>query len=170
MAYDHMISDVSEPKREGWTTMARQGQGSSRDSQEEPTAFWVQPEEAAASSSALDFTPGFFEIENLPGFSPAPGIVMNVMSGGRMMANWVRIEPGASVPTHAHPHEQIGLVLEGEIHMTIGDETRVLVPGHAYTIPGNFPHAAVAGAGGCLVLDIFSPVREEYLAALKKSE
>lgn len=139
---------------------AREGSGS------ETRAFWAQPEEAATDRAELDFAPAFYEIDRLPGFAPAPGIVMNVMAGGRMMANWVRIEPGASVPTHAHPHEQIGLVLEGEIHMTIGDETRVLVPGHAYTIPGNLPHAAAAGPQGCLVLDIFSPMREEYLDAV----
>jgi quercetin dioxygenase-like cupin family protein len=128
--------------------------------------FWVQPEEARGSED-LAFQPAFYQIDALPSLEPAPGIRMNVMVGGRMMANWVRIEPGASVPTHAHEHEQIGLVLEGEILMTIGDETRSLVPGHAYTIPGNLPHAAVAGPQGCLVLDIFSPPREDDREAAK---
>lgn len=129
--------------------------------------FWAQPEEIEVTSAGFDFEPAFYDVNALPGFAPAPGIVMNVMVGGRMMANWVRIEPGASVPTHAHPHEQIGLVLEGVIHMTIGDETRALEPGHAYTIPGNVPHAATAGPDGCVVLDIFSPIREEYAAAAR---
>jgi quercetin dioxygenase-like cupin family protein len=128
--------------------------------------FWVQPEEAQQSEE-LEFLPAFYEVDKLPGFAPVPGIHMNVMVGGKMMANWVRIEPGASVPTHAHEHEQIGLVLEGEILMTIGDETRALVPGHAYTIPGNLPHSAVAGPQGCLVIDIFSPPREDYRTAAK---
>lgn len=128
--------------------------------------FWVQPEEAQQSGE-LAFQPAFYEIDKLPSFEPVPGISMNVMVGGRMMANWVRIEPGASVPTHAHEHEQIGLVVEGEILMTIGDETRALTPGHAYTIPGNLPHAAVAGSQGCLVIDIFSPPREDYRAAAR---
>ena len=134
--------------------------------QQHEAGFWVQPEEAQQSED-LDFQPAFYEVANLPGFDPVPGIRMNVMVGGRMMANWVRIEPGASVPTHAHEHEQIGLVLEGEILMTIGDETRALVPGHAYTIPGNLPHSAVAGPQGCLVIDIFSPPREDYRVAAK---
>jgi quercetin dioxygenase-like cupin family protein len=127
--------------------------------------FWVQPDEVEIDPGTLDFQPGFFEIAKLPGFAPAEGIRMNVMTGGRMMGNWVRIEPGASVPTHAHHHEQIGLVLEGLINMTIGDETRALTPGWAYTIPGNMPHSATAGPEGCLVLDIFSPPRDEYRAA-----
>jgi quercetin dioxygenase-like cupin family protein len=132
-----------------------------------PKVFWAQPEEVDVEDASLDFEPAFYDIAALPGFTPAPGIVMNVMVGGRLMAIWVRLEAGSSVPTHAHPHEQIGLVLEGEIHMTIGGETRILVPGHAYTIPGNMPHAAVAGPSGAVVLDIFSPIREEYLSAVQ---
>jgi quercetin dioxygenase-like cupin family protein len=129
--------------------------------------FWVQPEEAGAAATELAFEPAFYDIDTLPGFEPAAGIRMNIMVGGRVMVNWVRIEPGAAVPTHAHEHEQVGFVLEGEIHMTIGDETRVLVPGHAYTIPGNYPHAAVAGPQGCLVIDVFSPPREDYRAVAR---
>lgn len=127
--------------------------------------FWVQPEEASVEGQQYAFEPQFHEIASLPGFNPAPGVRMNVMTGERTMANWVRIEPGAGVPTHAHHHEQIGLVLEGEILMTIGDETRSLTPGWAYTIPGNYPHSAVAGPQGCLVLDVFSPPRDEYRSA-----
>jgi len=149
----------------GTANMADQT-GNAKTGHQDATGFWVQPEEAQ-QSDALAFQPAFYEIDKLPSFEPVPGIRMNVMVGGAMMANWVRIEPGAAVPTHAHEHEQIGLVVEGEILMTIGDETRALVPGHAYTIPGNLPHAAVAGPQGCLVIDIFSPPREDYRAAAK---
>lgn len=127
--------------------------------------FWVQPDEAATEGQNFEFAPAFHQIADLPGFDPAPGVRMNVMTGGRMMANWVRIAPGGAVPTHAHMHEQIGLVLEGLINMTIGGETKALTPGWAYTIPGNMPHSATAGPEGCLVLDIFSPPRDEYRAA-----
>lgn len=129
--------------------------------------FWAQPDEVEVDQGALDFEPAFYNVADLPGFTPVDGIQMNVMTGGRMMVNWVRIAPGAAVPSHAHPHEQVGLVLEGEIIMTIGDETRALTPGHAYTIPGNLPHAATGGASGCVVLDIFSPPRDEYRSAAK---
>mgnify|MGYP001545104519 CR=1 FL=1 len=53
-------------------------------------------------------------------------------------------------------------MLEGMLEMTIGDETRMLESGDAYIIPGDVPHHATAGADGCLVLDIFSPAREDY--------
>ena len=130
--------------------------------------FWAQPDEVEVDRSKLAFEPAFYEIDKLPGFEPAPGVRMSVMTGDRMMANWVRVEPGGAVPTHAHEHEQIGLVIEGSITMTVGTETRTLTPGWAYTIPGNMPHSGTVGPDGALVLDIFSPPREEYRTAAQQ--
>lgn len=108
---------------------------------------------------------GFLEVDELPGFDPLPGVHMSFMAGARMMANWVRIEPGAEVPTHQHPHEQVGLVLEGTIILTIDGETREIGPETCYVVPGGTPHGAYGGPQGCVVLDVFSPPREDYLAA-----
>ena len=141
--------------------MPENGSSPARDDQE----FWAEPEDGDIDAEELDYQPGIFKVAELPSFAPAPGVMMSVMSGLNVMANWVRIEPNSSVPLHAHPHEQLGLVLEGAITMQIADQNRTLVPGDCYAIPGNLPHAAVAGPNGCLVVDIFSPVREEYVAA-----
>ena len=131
---------------------------------EEPTLI-AQPEEIEVE--AVPTAGGFFEIAKLPGFSPFEGIQMSVLNVGRMMANWVRLEAGAEVPDHAHPHEQLGLVLEGDIDMTIAGETRRLGPGSAYVVPGGVQHAGLGGPSGCLVLDIFSPPRADYLDQLE---
>ncbi len=116
---------------------------------------------------ALPAEGGFFDIATLPGFSPVAGVQMSILAGARAMVNWVRLEPNGTVPDHAHPHEQIGFVLEGEIVMTIGDETRTVGPGSAYVVPGGVQHAGTGGPDGCLVVDIFAPVREDYLAQAK---
>jgi quercetin dioxygenase-like cupin family protein len=134
---------------------------------EQKDGFWVQPEEAEIDPAKLALPAEVFLVSDLPKFDPIPGVTMSVMAGGRSMANWVRIEPHGSVPMHAHPHEQLGLVLEGQITMNIGGTESVLTPGHCYRIPGNLPHAAVAGPTGCLVVDVFAPLREEYVAAAK---
>lgn len=127
--------------------------------------FITQPEEVEIEPIAT--AGGFYEVATLPGFSPADGIRMTAMTGGRMMVNWVRLEPGATVPDHEHPHEQVGLVLEGEIEMTIGGETLLIGPDTAYVVPGGVRHQGVGGPNGCLVLDIFSPPRADYLDRLE---
>jgi quercetin dioxygenase-like cupin family protein len=116
------------------------------------------------SEQQTSFEPRFYDLSEVRPFSPLAGFQMQAVVGGAMMANWVRIEPNQLMPRHQHPQEQLGIMLEGTLELTIGDETRVLKPGHAYTIPGNVPHHATTGDDGCLVLDIFSPVREDYAA------
>jgi quercetin dioxygenase-like cupin family protein len=85
-----------------------------------------------------------------------------VASGEKLMLSRVELDPRAEVPQHRHPHEQFGLVLEGEATFTVGGETRLLRQGDYYAIPGDVPHGVVAGPGGAVCLDIFSPPREEY--------
>ena len=108
------------------------------------------------------FEPTFYDLADVRPFSPLAGFQMQAVIGGAMMANWVRIEPNQLMPRHQHPQEQLGIMLEGTLELTIGDETRLLKPGHAYTIPGDVPHHARTMDDGCLVLDIFSPAREDY--------
>ncbi|MDI3340971.1 MAG: cupin domain-containing protein [Sphaerobacter sp.] len=106
--------------------------------------------------------PGFYDVAEIPAFSPLPGFTMQAIQGRRLMLNWVRIAPNQTMPAHQHPHEQAGVMLEGTLELTIGEETRVLRPGMAYTIPGGVVHSARTFADGCLVLDVFSPPREDY--------
>jgi quercetin dioxygenase-like cupin family protein len=91
----------------------------------------------------------------------APGVTMRPLFGEGAMLNLLEFEPGAEVPSHAHPHEQLGHVLEGELVLQIGEGEHVLRPGDAYQIPGGVEHAA-RSEPGCLVMDVFQPVREDY--------
>lgn len=117
---------------------------------------------AGEAPAALEFVPRWTSKEAIAGFAPAPGVLMQSVIGGKLMANWVTIEPNSVVPIHHHPHEQLGVMLEGAMELTIGDETRLLRPGDAYTIPPHLPHGARTREDGCVVLDIFTPVREDY--------
>jgi len=113
-------------------------------------------------SDRAAFEPKFYQLSEVPAFVPLPGFQMQAIVGGDMMGNWVRIEPNTEMPRHQHPQEQFGVMLEGHLELTIGDETRLLGPGTAYTIPGGVPHHARTHDDGCLVLDIFSPPRDDY--------
>ncbi len=104
----------------------------------------------------------FYEPAELAPKELVPGIVGHMFWGERMLLAVVELAPGAVLPDHHHHHEQAGLVLEGELELTLGDETRLLKAGSAYVIPGGTPHSARAGDAPCRVLDVFSPVREEY--------
>jgi quercetin dioxygenase-like cupin family protein len=102
-------------------------------------------------------------IKALPGKEIAPGVTIKPMAGDHVMFNYVQFLPGGEVPLHSHHHEQIGLIIEGELEMQIGDERRTLKPGDTYVIPGGIKHSGLAGRAGALVLDAFYPLREDYL-------
>ena len=92
----------------------------------------------------------------------APGVTLRTMWGEKIMMSLVEIAPGAEVPTHTHPHEQAGLVLQGEFQFTIGGQSKRLKQGEAYVIPGGVEHGVVGSDGWSLALDIFSPPRDDY--------
>lgn len=91
-----------------------------------------------------------------------PGVNIHTMAGQNAMLSVVEFEPGAVVQPHSHPHEQLGMLIEGEFTFTIGDEQLLLRPGDMWRIPGGVVHSAVAGNQRVVALDVFQPIREDY--------
>ncbi|MBI5906041.1 MAG: cupin domain-containing protein [Deltaproteobacteria bacterium] len=105
---------------------------------------------------------GFWKPEGIAPKTLAPGVTARIASGEKLMFSLVTLEPDAVVPTHSHPHEQMGMMVSGTMEFTIAGETRQLAGNELYLVPGGVPHAAKAGPGGAVALDAFSPPREEY--------
>ena len=79
----------------------------------------------------------------------------------RLTIGEIALLAGVTVPMHQHPHEQVTYVLEGRFQFTVGTETRELGPGMTALIPGGVMHGGTT-LTACRVLDVFSPVREDY--------
>ena len=105
---------------------------------------------------------GFRNPGDLPPKPLAPGVTARIVSGEKLMFSLVTLEPGAVVPAHSHPHEQLGMMVSGTMEFTIAGETRTFSGNEMYLVPGGVPHAARAGPGGAVALDAFAPPREEY--------
>jgi quercetin dioxygenase-like cupin family protein len=90
------------------------------------------------------------------------GISGRVINGERLTMALVDLAPNTPLQEHAHDNEQLGFVLQGQLTFTIGGETRTLGPGDTYNIPSNVPHSAVTGPEGCVVTDVFAPVRADW--------
>jgi quercetin dioxygenase-like cupin family protein len=92
----------------------------------------------------------------------APGLRTQAVVGERAMLNLSQLERHGEIARHRHPHEQVGLVLEGSVTLVAGSETHELSAGDAYEIPGGVEHALRAGEAGARLVDTFHPVREDY--------
>ena len=104
----------------------------------------------------------FIEEEDMSTKSIAPGVSIAVAGGDKAQMSFVMLTPGSQVPMHDHPHEQMGVVLEGEFVMVIGDESRTIRTGDKYVIPGGVRHGVTEVMTRSVALDIFSPPREDY--------
>ncbi len=90
------------------------------------------------------------------------GVIARRVQGERLTLAVVELGPGAVVPEHRHANEQCGLVIEGEVTFRIGDEERVLGPGGSWRITVETPHSVVTGPAGAVVVDVFTPARDDW--------
>ncbi len=70
------------------------------------------------------------------------------------MISMVEIAPNAVLTEHSHSNEQSGVVLQGELDFTIGDETQTMRQGDGSLIPGDVPHSLVGSDGWALIYSV----------------
>ncbi len=85
---------------------------------------------------------------------PIGGATGWLLQGPTRQAVFFRLEPGFEIPEHRHG-AQWGMVIDGEIELTIAGETRTYRKGDTYEIPAGTPHGART-RNGALVLDLFA--------------
>jgi quercetin dioxygenase-like cupin family protein len=99
----------------------------------------------------------------IPAQQVAPGIVRQMVWGERLMVCRLTIAPGIVTPIHSHAHEQITLVERGRVRFTIDGEQRIVGPGDVLVFPSGLEHGATMLDEEVVLVDIFSPVREDFL-------
>ena len=113
----------------------------------------------------------YIDIEEAPKFMQMEGLETTILSGlyGEKMTMALNATlPGHTVPIHSHKHEQIGMVYAGKAKLRIGNEERIVKRGDFYRIPSNTPHGDTCISDVPFVmLDIFYPIRDDFLKKLK---
>jgi len=95
----------------------------------------------------------------------ADGIERQMIVGARLMVCRLRFHPHVATPAHSHPHEQVTLVEKGRVRFTIGDETRIAQPGDVLHFAPGVVHGATMLNEEVVLIDIFSPIREDFLTS-----
>jgi quercetin dioxygenase-like cupin family protein len=105
----------------------------------------------------------FASVGDLAPIALMDGIRVRAVDGERITLAVFELEPGLRMPEHRHPNEQVGVVLRGEMHFTIGGETRLRRSGDMWVIPPEVPHTVEStGAAGCTIVETFSPPRADW--------
>lgn len=95
--------------------------------------------------------------------NPAPGIQRQMVIGQNVMVVRFTFEPFLVTPEHTHPHEQITLVVQGKVKFFIDGEVKIVSPGDVLHFPPHNRHGATMLDEEVVLIDIFSPIREDFL-------
>ena len=87
---------------------------------------------------------------------------VTTLAGDHVQLSFADIPADGVVDWHAHPNEQVGMVLRGTARFDIGDESKELKAGEFFRIPGGVKHRVTPIGGPVQALDVFYPIRDEY--------
>ena len=93
----------------------------------------------------------------------AEGIERQMLWGERVMVCRLRIAPHVVTAPHEHPHEQIVIVDRGRVVFTVDGQERIATAGDVLHFPAGVQHGATMLDEEVVLIDIFSPVREDFL-------
>jgi quercetin dioxygenase-like cupin family protein len=91
------------------------------------------------------------------------GIDRQMVVGQNIMICRLRFDPYVVTPAHRHPHEQVTLVIQGRVKFTLDTEERIVSAGDVLHFPSNHWHGATMLDEEVVLIDIFSPIREDFL-------
>jgi quercetin dioxygenase-like cupin family protein len=103
--------------------------------------------------------------DSVPTGAPAAGIERRMVVGDGLMICRLRFDPHTVTAIHRHPHEQMTLVERGRVRFYIEDEERIAGPGDVLHFPSNILHGATMLDEEVVLVDIFTPIREDFLPA-----
>jgi quercetin dioxygenase-like cupin family protein len=95
----------------------------------------------------------------------AEGIERQMIWGEHLMICRLRFAPHVVTAVHAHPHEQITLVERGSVRFTVDGQERIASAGDVLHFPPHVQHGATMLDAEVVLVDIFSPIREDFLPA-----
>ncbi|MEQ1606289.1 MAG: cupin domain-containing protein [Pyrinomonadaceae bacterium] len=94
---------------------------------------------------------------------PTPGIKRQMVVGQNVMMCRFTFEPFLVTAEHTHPHEQMTLVIKGKVRFFIDGVENIVSAGDVLHFPPHNRHGATMMDEEVVLIDIFSPIREDFL-------
>ncbi len=85
-----------------------------------------------------------------------------LVHGEKTLMTEFRLEKEKLLPIHTHPYEQTGYLVSGRMVLLVEDSEFPAGPGDSWCIPGGIRHGART-IDDCVAVEVFSPVRKDYL-------
>jgi quercetin dioxygenase-like cupin family protein len=101
--------------------------------------------------------------ETIPVEQVSDGIQRQMLVGDRMMICRFRFRPFLVTPEHDHPHEQMTIVEQGKVRFFIEGKEQIASTGDVLHFPSKCWHGATMMDEEVVLIDIFTPLREDFL-------
>ena len=101
--------------------------------------------------------------DNLPIEILPDQIERQMIVGEKLMICRLKFKPHTITTPHDHPHEQMTIVEKGQAKFIVGDEEKIVKTGDVLHFPPNTWHGATMLDEEVILIDIFSPIREDFL-------
>ncbi|HEY2435250.1 MAG TPA: cupin domain-containing protein [Vicinamibacterales bacterium] len=108
---------------------------------------------------------GQWNWETAPIEHVADGIDRQVVSGDRIMTCRLSFAPGVVTAVHSHPHEQMTIVERGRVRFHVAGGEHVASAGEVLLFRSGVEHGATILNEPAVLIDIFSPPREDFRPA-----
>ena len=95
----------------------------------------------------------------------AEGITRQMVTGDRLMVCRLTLAARTVTPIHTHVHEQMTLVERGRADFFVEGQKRTAKAGDVLLFPSGILHGATMLEEEVVLIDIFSPPREDFLRA-----
>jgi quercetin dioxygenase-like cupin family protein len=125
----------------------------------------AMPFETNQAATAVVSAAQHLNWSEIPVEYPAEGIERQMVVGERIMIVRFRFKPFLVTPEHTHPHEQMSLIISGRVRFFIEGEELIVSAGDVLHFPSNCLHGATMMDEEVVLIDIFSPIREDFLTS-----
>jgi len=106
--------------------------------------------------------------DSIPWTELVPGANTHLLWGERIQVSFITMSPWSVFPNHTHEAEQIMIVVDGYMDELIDGKLYRVKKGDVIKLPSNMPHGGYLYDVPCSAIDIFSPVRADYIEKTQK--
>ncbi len=109
------------------------------------------------------------KVSKVPEVQLVPGTSTHIVPGRNMTLSFITLGANQSFPVHSHPHEEMIIVLKGELDTILEGKKYRMASGDVMPVDADIAHGVQVLDNECVLLEIFAPARKEYEEKLREA-
>lgn len=120
-------------------------------------------------ASAEEWAERVMTVKDIPVVHLVPGTSTHIVPGRNMTLSFITLDAHQSFPIHSHQHEEMIIVLKGELDTILEGKRFRMGEGDVMPVEAGVAHGVQILDNECTLLEVFAPARKEYEEKLKEA-